>query len=726
MDELDEVVREFLIESHDNLDQLDQDFVALEDDPDSTERLASVFRTIHTLKGTAGFFDFHRLERIAHVGENLLSRLRDGELRLDKAMTTALLRMVDTIREILSEIELDGAEPIADDAALLAELERLQSGEHQAPSPPAPGGKEQVQSGPPVPKPVDPGPKPTEARERPRGAQASVTASSVRVSVELLDRLMDLVGELVLSRNQILQRVEPTLDAVLVASSQRLNLVTTDLQQSVMKTRLQPIDTVWSKLPRVVRDLCATCGKRVRLELDGKDTELDRTIIEAIKDPLTHIVRNAIDHGIEPPEVRVAKGKPAEGKLHLQATHEGGQVNIVISDDGAGLDLIRIRDKAIERGLISQGTARRMSDHEAAQLVFRPGFSTAKSITSVSGRGVGMDVVRTKIEEIGGVLDLRTRAGAGTSLKIKIPLTLAIIPALDIRHGDERYAVPQVNVAELVRVPADDVERRIERISGAPVLRLRGRLLPLVFISDLFGIEAPEGDGSRVVIVLNAGSRQFGLVVADVSDTEEIVVKPLRGSLKQLGCYAGATVLGDGNVALILDTLGLAAHAGLLERRDSTQKVPEDQGPGAVIDSSTFLCFSVGNPAPMAIALQDVERLEEVAVDSVERVGQTLVVQHRDGILPLIDLRELFGPASIDDSDATRLQLVITTEGGNPIGLIIAEILDVVTIPISPRGGPSRPGVAATCITDGKVAEIIDLPAVFARWSRPESKELVA
>jgi two-component system chemotaxis sensor kinase CheA len=429
VDPIDEIAAEFLVESHENLDQLDRDLLALEQNPGSRELLAGVFRTIHTIKGTSGFLAFHRLEKIAHVGENLLSRLRDGQIDLTEARSNALLTMVDAVRGLLADIERSGGEGDVDHSELLATLSALlEDGPKAADDPaaaPEDGGLAEHRATTPA------------ARDGGFEGQAaghrSVVDSSVRVDVELLDSLMRLVGELVLARTELLSRLEhaegTTKDSELARSAQRLSLVTGELQEQVLKTRLQPVDAVWSKMPRVVRDLARTCGRQVRLEMEGRDTKLDRSVLEAIKDPLTHLVRNAVDHGIESPEARVEAGKNPEAVLTLRAYHEAEQVCLEVTEDGAGIDPRRIAAKALERGLISQTQLAAMSHRQILDLIFLPGFSTSAAVTSVSGRGVGLDVVTTRIEAIGGSIDVTSAVGEGSTFRLRIPLTLAIIPA---------------------------------------------------------------------------------------------------------------------------------------------------------------------------------------------------------------------------------------------------------------------------------------------------------
>jgi two-component system, chemotaxis family, sensor kinase CheA len=531
----------------------------------------------------------------------------------------------------------------------------------------------------------------------------------IRVDVKLLDRLMNLVGELVLARNQLLQHTGGSADTGLVSTCQRLNLITTELQEGVMKTRMQPIENVWNRFPRVVRDLAHSCGKQVRLELEGGSTELDKTIIEAIGDPLTHLVRNSIDHGIEPPAARGALGKDSTGTLCLRAYHEGGRVNIEISDDGRGIDPERVKKRALERGLITADRARTMADHEVHALLFAPGFSTAETITNISGRGVGLDVVKSNIERLGGSVDIDSQLGAGATFRIRIPLTLAIIPALVVGACGERYAIPQVNLVELVRIDADQVGRTIERIDGVPVYRLRGNLLALVELGQVLELGARDLNRDVNMIVLAADDRQFGLLVDEIFDTEEIVVKPLGRELKGLEAYAGATIMGDGRVALILDVIGLAERAGVgsIERklqsseRSSTKLVARGE--------QQVLLFRSGSSARMAVPLGSVARLEEFQRKQVEQVGSGEVVQYRGDILPLVYLSEVFGePRVLRDT----LQVLVHGQGERQVGLVVDAIDDVIQqeIVASRRGG--RPGTLGSAVIQGKVTEILDAETI--------------
>ncbi|MGA2430523.1 MAG: chemotaxis protein CheW [Candidatus Acidiferrum sp.] len=772
----DDIVREFLVESAENLDLLDRELIHLEKDPRNRDTLASVFRTIHTIKGTCGFLGFTKLESVAHVGENLLSKLRDLEIALNPAITTALLQMVDAIRQMLASVEAVGNEGERNDEELIKTLTRLQQGaatgkpqtknttsepaatpgpptrdtstgdgqKARPASPPARTAVATTASAPPETAPrAESKPEAVEAAmERSEagpqapaeGAQQSnrgASESSIRVDVVLLDKLMNLVGELVLARNQILQFSNGKEDAGLIAPSQRLNLITTELQEGVMKTRMQPIGNIWSKFPRTVRDVATMCGKQVRIDMEGKETELDKTIIEAIKDPLTHIVRNSVDHGIETPPKRVAAGKSAEGRLSLRAYHEGGQVIIEISDDGAGLDSEKLRRKAVEKGLITPEQAAKMSEREAINLIFLPGFSTAEKVTNVSGRGVGMDVVKTNIDKIGGTVDVQSKPGAGTTVRMKIPLTLAIIPALIVTNRGERYAIPQISLLELVRLESEDAKKRIELIQGVPVYRLRGRLLPLVYLDRELRAD-PSKVGSEAdavnIVILQADERQFGLVVDGINDTEEIVVKPLGKQLKGIRTFAGSTIMGDGRVALILDVLGIAQSSNVVNEvraralAEKEKEVVADQG-----EKQTLLLFTGPGDGHMAVALDRVGRLEEFPIATVERAGGIEVVQYRGDILPLMFLAEMLeerrshsrlaaAPAKTANPD--KLQGIVYSAEGKRVGLVIDQILDIVDETIKVKSPASRFGVLYTAVIQGRVTELLDMPALLQAFER--------
>lgn len=738
-----EILREFLLETHENLALLDSDLVTLEKNPTEKNTLAQVFRTLHSVKGTAGFMGLVKLQSVAHSAESLLSRLRAGELRFNPTIATAMLGVVDAIRSMLSSIETTGDEGAGDYTALIADVDRLrETGGTEVSVAPLPPPVAQIAAAPLV-SPVAVPPKPAMEEARPAESASSsqtifiaptdatseakavqVTDSNIRVDVGLLDKLMTLVGELVLARNQILQYSTLHEDDGFLGAVQRLNLLTSELQASVMKTRMQPIGNVLNKFPRVVRDLALACGKQVRFEMEGQDTELDKTLIEAIRDPLTHMVRNAIDHGIETPQVRQSRGKSVEGRLQMVAHHEGGKVIIEIIDDGGGIDVARVREKALNARLVSPEILARMSRQEILRLIFLPGFSTAESVTQFSGRGVGMDVVRTNIEKIGGTVDIESPQGQGTTIRTKIPLTLAIIPALIIVSGGQRYAIPQVSLLELVRLEHEQALRGIERLQGAPVYRLRGTLLPLVFLDAQLQLAVTRSAVDDLnILVLQADDRAFGLVVDEIRDTEEIVVKPLQKQLKGISVFAGAAIMGDGLVALVLDVLGLAQRAHVVSGAKSRALSETEQPVSQTISTGqTLLLFSPSAGGQMAIPLSLVARLEEFPRALLEPLGTRQVVQYRGDILPLIDISDALASLQSGNFDATRdgrknnlpelpepIPVIVYAAGNHRVGLIVNQVLDIVHDQVSAQSRANRPSVLFTAIIQEKVTEFIDV-----------------
>jgi two-component system chemotaxis sensor kinase CheA len=739
-----ETIREFLVESHENLTRLDQDLVELEKRPGDANLLGSIFRTIHTIKGACGFLAFSVLEAITHQAETLLSQLRDGQRELTPALVSLILETVDATRKVLAGIEASGTEGPERFEDL---TERLRIAAQLPASPANQTGTDQLRpdhspaAGSPVPaaEPVisqntsavhEDGHPEEEAAERREIANddrrkdgrregdvarsSAAVDSNIRVGVGLLDKLMDLVGELVLTRNQILQFNVEREDPALNATSQRLNLITTELQEGVMKTRMQPIGVVWNKLPRVVRDMSMTLGKQIRLQMDGAETELDRTIIEAIKDPLMHVIRNSCDHGIEIPEIRIRAGKPPQGVLTLRAYHEGGQVNIEISDDGAGIDVTRLKKKALDNGLLRPEQAEKLSDREALTLIFLPGFSTAKTVTNFSGRGVGMDVVKSHIEKIGGVVDVFSRPGEGATVKIRIPLTLAIIPGLVITSGGERFVIPQVSLLELIRLEADQSGKHIEYVHGTPVYRRRGSLLPIAYLNQVLGLKAADQAESVSMVVLQAEDRQFGLVVDGINDTQEIVVKPLGKQLKGLTLYAGATIMGDGRVALILDVLGIGQRSGVLAEFLEQTRATGQQKAQSEITQQRLLLFRAGSFARLAVPLSLVARLEEFPQSAIERASGGEVVQYRNRILPLVSLRKVLEPHAPDPGQLPDpVQVVVFSDGDSSVGMVIDEILDVLEEAVTVRQGSGRTGLLGSAVVGKQVTDFLDLHEVI-------------
>ncbi len=751
MDEMDEIVHEFLVESYENLDQLDQDLVALESDPSSRTLLSSIFRTVHTIKGTSGFLGFGNLERVSHVGESLLSELRDGERAMDQPTADVLLALVDTLRAILAKVE-SGAGDDLDVDPMVARIVAVQDGT-AAPGPdvapavaggtspdaaagtapetdpePAPGSEpepeptpaagpapEQAPAPEPVPTPrtvpvlaaepapapvVGPAPAPEPAPE-PEPHTRNAADGSIRVDVDLLDTLMRQVGELVLVRNQIDRIAGAGEDQETKRSAQRLSLIASELQEGVMKTRMQPIEHVWSKMPRVVRDLAKMLGRDVRIEMTGGDTELDRSLLEAVKDPLTHLVRNAVDHGIEAPEDRRRAGKRPQGLVTLRAYHSNGQVVVEITDDGAGIDPEKVGRTAVAKGLRTARDVAAMAPSELLDLLFLPGFSTAAKVTNVSGRGVGMDVVRTNIEAIGGSVDVESTVGTGTTWRMRIPLTLAIMPALTVMCCGAVYAIPQVSLLELVAL--GDQHGEIEHVGTAPVFRLRGTLLPLLSLSEVLGLD-PDSEG-RVIAVVEADDQRFGVIVDRVLNMEEIVVKALANRLKQIGMYSGATVLGDGGVALILDLQAIARKVLTSDAADLARAYAQDTTESAATVEQ-MLVVGAGDRR-VAIPLSAVTRLERIRSDTIEQVGSREVLQYRGALLPLVRLDQLLGAAGGPPAD--ELDIVVYTRAGRSIAMAVTEIFDIVEDDARRRSDIDGHGLTGSTVLKDRVTELLDV-----------------
>ncbi len=740
---LEEFLKDYLLECQEGLAQIESNLISLEREPGSKPLLATIFRVVHSIKGASGFLGFAKMAAVTHQGEELLGRLREGEIATTPAIISGLLALIDAMRSILTSIETTQAEGERDDAALIARLASLQKGDVLAPEPRGESDtsrmqtliipaaelssetlkppkkprkvKAEVQVTPETPEPAQPGGPRAEPVPAP---SAGLGESSIRVDVRLLDKLMNLVGELVLTRNQFLRGNLARDEVALQASTHRLDTITTELQEGMMKTRMQPIRVLTAQLPRVVRDLAIACKKKAAIAMEGEDTELDKTLAEAIKDPITHIIRNAVDHGIEPPEVREARGKPVEGRLRLRAYHEGGMVHVEVSDDGKGIDSEAIRRKAVQRGWLTEEQAARWSERELIALIFRPGFSTAEAPTMVSGRGVGMDVVKSRVESIGGSVDAQSKPGLGTTIKLTIPLTLTIINALIVRACGDRFAIPQVNLIELVRLKGESISSGLIEVQGALVCRYRSRLLPLIDLNEALGFNAGEERRREVVniVVLHSDRGRFGLVVDRIDDAQEIVVRPLARQLKGIACLAGATVMGDGTIALILDVIGLAK--GLETPRDAGSE-PADVSDPARPDVSGEMPEAVvllrgTDDGPMAIPMADVERLESFPSSSIQWIAGRPVVAYRRALMPLVDVAAWLAgaPGPLPREDGRPWQVVVHVHEGRRVGLVFGKVLDVVEQRLDVRGESQRPGVRLTANVQGRATEILDVAAI--------------
>jgi two-component system chemotaxis sensor kinase CheA len=753
---MDDLLADFLTETNENLAELDLALVTLERTPDDAATLALIFRMVHTIKGTCGFLGLPRLERVAHAGESVLGKVRDGALAVTPDMISLVLTALDRIKAILAGLAATGAEPEGDDAPLVAALEATAAGKPvraaAAATPPAlpnsarqPGQAapeaakaaedvataEETATAADVPPPpvADAPPPPAIPQSRPAEAAAATNApaatQTIRVTVEVLEDLMTLVSELVLTRNQLLQLARAEEDSGFTAPLQRLSHITSDLQEGVMKTRMQPIGNAWNNLPRLVRDLALEMDKKIELVMLGADTELDRQVLELIKDPLTHMVRNSGDHGLEKSAERRAMGKPETGRITLNAFHEGGHILIEVADDGRGLPVDRIRAKVLSQGLATEAELAGMSDGQLQRFIFRAGFSTAAVVTAVSGRGVGMDVVKTNIEKIGGTIDLKSVAGQGTTFVIKIPLTLAIVSALIVQAVGERFAIPQISVVELVRAQRAGSNTAasggnnsvIERINDTPVLRLRDRLLPLVSLADLLALDTDaEKTGDATIVVVQVGSTMLGIIVDRVFDTEEIVVKPVAPILRHVTMFSGNTILGDGSVIMILDPNGIARATGIGaggEIRSGAAGTVEAAHSG---EQTAMLLFRAGSAQKMAVPLGLVARLEDFPREKIEQSAGAPVTQYRGKLMPLIALSGTIG------SEKPHQAVLVFTDRDRSMGLMVDEIIDVVEDRLEIELSGARAGLLGTAVIAGEATDVIDtgywLTLAWKDWFR--------
>ena len=772
---MDDLLREFLTETGESLDTVDVELVHFEQEPNNAKILDNIFRLVHTIKGTCGFLGLPRLEALAHAAETLMGKFRDGMPVTGNAVTL-ILSTIDRIKQILDELEKQQHEPPGVDSDLIGELERLvveapgtaaapamvaapvaAPAAAAAPAPPAAAGSMPFQQ---LERPLRVGEVGLDELERafretagpdaeaeavtaaleakfakPEGdkapvgdeekSEAKIANQTLRVNVETLERLMTMVSELVLTRNQLLDIVRRHEDSEFKVPLQRLSSVTAELQEGVMKTRMQPIGNAWQKLPRVVRDLSSELGKQIELDMRGADTELDRQVLELIKDPLTHMVRNSADHGLETPTERRALGKPEKGTIRLAAYHEGGHIIIEITDDGRGLNTARIKAKAIASRLITEAAAAKLTEAQIHKFIFAPGFSTAAAVTSVSGRGVGMDVVRTNIDQIGGTIEVKSTPGEGSSFTIRIPLTLAIVSALIVEVANDRFAIPQLAVIELVRAQSNS-EHKIERIKDAPVLRLRDKLLPLIHLQSLLKMNngAANEPENGFIVVTQVGNQTFGIVVDAVFHTEEIVVKPMSTRLRHISMFSGNTILGDGSVIMIIDPNGIAKTVGGTGGQHTAEEV--DAKPhGSTEEATSLLIFRAGSAQPKAVPLSLVTRLEELDTKKIEMSNGRPLIQYRGQLMPLI---------RVNDEVKIRTEgtqpLLVFSDEGRSMGLVVDQIMDIVEDRLNIEVPSETPGVLGSAVIKGQATEILDvghyLPLAFEDWLIRTEKKMKA
>lgn len=784
---MDDLIGEFITETSESLAVLDSELVKLEQNPNDQAILGNIFRLVHTIKGTCGFLGLPRLESVAHAGENVLGKIRDGEIVVTQEAITIVLEALDCIKALIEYLSENGQEPDGSDDDLkkrlnaFADSNGATSGVAAAvavvapPPPPAPkpapveraivsstdeatmeelerafasaaatldGGMDftkapeidwdavnaqyaaQATEAAPAPaqaapvaaaaQPSAPAPISEKAKEKAikqgldteakDGAGGGV-AQSIRVNIDVLENLMQMVGELVLTRNQLMQIVRHRDDRELKGPLHQLSQITTELQEGVMKTRMQPIGNAWSKFPRLIRDLSQELQKKIELRMLGEATELDRQLLEMIKDPLTHMVRNSCDHGLEGPDERRATGKQEVGTVTLSAFHEGGHIIIEISDDGRGIPIDKIKGKIVEKGMATEAELEGMSDEAVMQFIFKPGFSTAEKVTSVSGRGVGMDVVRTNIEKIGGTVTLSSTWGRGSTFHIKIPLTLAIVSVLLVESSGQKFAIPQLNVVELVRAGKES-EYTVETINNAQVMRLRDKLLPLLSLRDVLGLppmqktaSAPDAEEDSYVVVVRIGASDFGLVVDRIHDTEEIVVKPVSRVLKDLEVYSGNTILGDGSVIMILDPNGLGKVLGDIDAGQETVAAVQATDERM----ANFLVFRAGEGAPKAVPLELVSRLEEIEADTLEMSGHHPVVQYRGDLMRLDVLPGMALPTE------GKFEVIVFTYDGKTVGLVVETILDIQRAPLAMTLAADDEQYLGSIVISGKTTDIVDV-----------------
>jgi two-component system chemotaxis sensor kinase CheA len=697
---------EFFAECEEILQRVTSVLTKLESQKISSDVIDSLYRDVHTLKGSSQLFGFHRIGIISHAIEASLEPVRRKKVQLDRNFVDQVFKSLDLISRILKNPKLDlENDPLLHEELLLILPKLIETsnkrfsaefelGHSLVPSLDLNKGqieslatllKKEVQI-------TSSGVSSHETSEAPDLLnkrvvsidEPSVESSTIRVHVGLLDKLMNLVGEMVLARNQVLQYARSSDNNEFLSLTQRLDLVTSELQDNVMRTRMQPVGAVFGKFNRVVRDLSRELGKNIELIVEGAETELDKSLIEAIKDPLTHIVRNSCDHGIEPLDERIKKGKTATGVISLKAFQEGGHVIIEIRDNGRGLDPKRILTKALEKRIISSEKAELLSTLEIQQLIFAPGFSTVDHVSSVSGRGVGMDVVRTNIEKVGGLIDLSSQVGEGTKIKLLIPLTLAIVPAMIIRSKKDYFAIPQVKLQELLRVDMEENKKAIEKLQGQFVYRLRGELLPLV---DLSGILNPIKKNQEIktifnIVVLKTDDHIYGLIVDEIIDTADIVVKPLPQFLKKINSFSGATIMGDGNVALILDTQGLAELSGahrMNQSKEGDSKIL-NATKFQVDNRSEYLFLKLSTAGYFALPLILVHRLEEFDQKEVEISGLEKMVKYRGSLLPLIYLNQYLAHKENSTQETeSKISVVVVSKHNRYFGLVVNEIVDILT-----------------------------------------------
>ena len=729
MENNDEILAEFILEAREILDLLDGDFIRLEQSPDDKKLIGNIFRALHTLKGSSGFFAFKRLEKISHAGESLLGKIRDGQISLDPEKTDRLLDTVDVLRVIIEGIEKNHSEPLGDDQELIEQLQVLAKIQSQS-----------VQRDVNLQKQSEVGAEVEVFIEPPSFSQADIViptsdvaisdkahdvSAPVKVNLDTLDRLMNLTSEMVLARNRLLPFAANSKDLSFSQTVRSIDLLTLELQERMMKMRMQPISYVWSKFSRLVRDIAQECNKKVNLIQIGAETELDRALLDAIRDPLIHILRNSIDHSIEMPEIRKSKGKPEVGNIQLRAFHQNGMVLIEIVDDGAGINYDGIRQRAIERKLISPQEAVGLAKEVLNELIFLPGFSTKEKVSSLSGRGVGMDVVKNNITNVGGSIEITSEVNAGTTIKLKIPLTLAIMPALLVGSEDQTYAIPQNRIIELVRLDPNDTRALFEDFYGTPVYRLRENLIPVLNLSDELKLNKVSVDKTNSINLVVAQSEgvQFGIVVDTIFNIQDVVVKPLGPLLNNLPKYAGATILGSGRVSLIIDIDGIASESGLIGGFQTNAIAPVLENTQIEDGEIAMLLFELNGLSRIATPLDSIEHILMLSEEQFQENGNKEVVYYQDQLMHVIRLEDYVSGCQPNDSSGSTIFPALTCFINNKTyALIVKKVHDIIQVPTKMHelSSPQR-GIEACVIYKDEVINVLDLAEVLAMHNAHDS-----
>lgn len=684
---MDDLIADFVSECRDMLESLGGEIVAWEAQPQDRARLDSIFRFVHTVKGNCGFFEFPRLEALSHAAEDALADVRAGRRQPDPALVSAVLAVIDRIGEMVEVIAAGQPLPEGDDGDLIEALK--------------PGAEQPTQ-------PAQPAPS---ANPVANAFASGAAPRTIRLSVDLLDRMMSGVSDLVLARNELARRLrDSSTDVAVDGAFERMSGIIAEMRDAITRTRMQRIESLFVGLPRMVRDLSGELGRQVLVDIDGGDVELDREMIEMIRDPLTHIVRNAVDHGIEPPAERLKAGKREIGLLSVSARQSGNQILIDIVDDGRGIDARRLVDKAIAAGIVDKAEAARLSHKEQLQLIFEAGLSTAQAVTSISGRGVGMDVVRSNVERIGGIVEVESKGGQGTRMTLRVPLTLTIIPALTVSIGSQHFAIPRVAIEEIVRAGGESVE--LSHVGGAGIVTIRGRRVPEIVLADVLGLASPLADNERTLIVLKpAGGDVYALAVDRVHDHEELVVKPAAPAVMATGLYAGTTLADDGSPILLFDPAGLARVGGVrFEAQERSVRLLEEAAPAAAEEQTPILLFRDRDGARRAIRLGIVDRIEEVAGSAVRVSAGKMRVQLGDDILPLAGIDR---PPAADE----KVRLFRLSDGAVQMGLAFREVIDLDAIAeaVIPADVPGP--VEGVTLVAGEPAELVDAHWLFADYA---------